>query len=57
MRLKWKPILLCLETMLILTEDRCMICAERTIGLEIILDAPDGTPTSCGSSEISFRSI
>ena len=25
--------------------DRCMVCAERTIGLEIILDAPDGTPT------------
>ena len=27
-----------------LTQDRCMICAERTIGSEIILDAPDGTP-------------
>jgi hypothetical protein len=24
--------------------DRCTVCAERTIGLEIILDAPDGTP-------------
>jgi hypothetical protein len=24
--------------------DRCTICAEHTIGLEIILDAPDGTP-------------
>ena len=24
--------------------DRCMVCAERTIGLEIILDSPDGTP-------------
>ena len=24
--------------------DRCMVCAEHTIGLEIILDAPDGTP-------------
>jgi hypothetical protein len=29
--------------MLILTQDRCMVCVERTIGLEIILDAPDGT--------------
>jgi hypothetical protein len=28
---------------LILTQDRCMIHAERTIGLEIILDAPDET--------------
>ena len=24
--------------------DRCMVCVERTIGSEIILDAPDGTP-------------
>ena len=23
--------------------DRCTVCAERTIGSEIILDAPDGT--------------
>ena len=25
--------------------DRCMVCTERTIGSEIILDVPDGTPT------------
>ena len=25
--------------------DRCTLCAECTIGSEIILDAPDGTPT------------
>ena len=25
--------------------DRCTVCAERTIGSEIILDVPDGTPT------------
>ena len=24
--------------------DNCMVCAERTIGSEIILDVPDGTP-------------
>jgi hypothetical protein len=24
--------------------NRCMVSAKRTIGLEIILDAPDGTP-------------
>ena len=27
-----------------LVQDRCMVCVERTIGSEIILDAPDGTP-------------
>ena len=26
------------------TQDRCMVCVERTIGSDIILDAPDGTP-------------
>jgi hypothetical protein len=33
-----------LEILLILTRDRCMLCAERTISSEIILDAPDGSP-------------
>ena len=28
----------------ILTQDRCTVCFEHTIGSEIILDAPDGTP-------------
>ena len=32
-----------LEDSAILTQDRCTVCAERTIGSEIILDAPDGT--------------
>jgi hypothetical protein len=27
-----------------LTQYRCMLCAECTIGLDIILDGPDGTP-------------
>jgi hypothetical protein len=36
--------LVCLEKVLILTQDMCMVCIERTIGSEIILDAPDGTP-------------
>ena len=26
------------------TQDRCTVCAERTIGSEIGLDAADGTP-------------
>jgi hypothetical protein len=33
-----------LEIVLILMQDSCMVCAERTTGLEIILGAPDGTP-------------
>ena len=32
------------DMVLILIQDRCMVCVECTIGLEIILDAPDGTP-------------
>ena len=27
-----------------LDADRCMVYAKHTIGLEIVLDAPDGTP-------------
>ena len=38
----------------ILTEDQCMVYVERTIGLEIVLDAPDGTPRRRGSCGISF---
>ena len=41
---KWKLILVYLEIVLILTHDRCKVCAICTIGSEIILDAPDGTP-------------
>jgi hypothetical protein len=44
MRLKWKLVSVHLEIVLILKQDRCMVCAERTIGSKIILDAPDGTP-------------
>jgi hypothetical protein len=29
---------------LVLVEDRCTVCAKYTIGSEIVLDAPDGTP-------------
>jgi hypothetical protein len=37
-------VLVCLEIVLISTQDRSTACIERTIGLEIVLDAPDGTP-------------
>ena len=32
-----------LEMLLVLVQDRCMVCAKRTIGSEIVLDALDGT--------------
>ena len=34
----------CLEMVLVLVQDRCTVCAKRTIGSKIVLDAPDGTP-------------
>jgi hypothetical protein len=45
-----------LEILQILTQDTCPVCAERTTGSEIILDAPDGTPRCRGSCGISFWS-
>jgi hypothetical protein len=33
-----------LEIVLILTQERCTVCDESTIGSKILLDAPDGTP-------------
>ena len=32
-----------LEMVLVLVQDRCTVCTKRTIGSDIILDAPDGT--------------
>ena len=43
MRLKWKLVSVRLEILLIFKQDKCMFCAESSIGSEIILDAPDGT--------------
>ena len=33
-----------LEIVLILMQDRCTFCAKHTIGSEIVLNVPDGTP-------------
>jgi hypothetical protein len=43
-RLKWKLDSVHWEIVLILMQDRCMVCAKRTIGSEIVLHGPDGTP-------------
>jgi hypothetical protein len=37
--------------------DRCMVCVEHTIVLEVILDTPDGTPRFHGSCGTWFRSV
>jgi hypothetical protein len=57
MRLKWMLILVYLEIVLILRQDRCTVCVECTIGLKIILDAPDGTPRCRGTRGCSFWSV
>ena len=41
--LKCKVDLVDLAIVLILTQDWCTVCSERTIGSEIVLHAPDGT--------------
>jgi hypothetical protein len=41
----WNLVFVSLETELASVQQRCMVCAERTIGSEIILVAPDGTPS------------
>jgi hypothetical protein len=41
MSLKWKLVSVYLEIVLILTQDECTVFTERTIGLEIVLDAPN----------------
>ena len=43
-RLKWKLVSVRFEIVVILTQARCKVCPEHTLGLEVILDAPDRTP-------------
>ena len=40
MWVKWKIILFHLETVLILVQNRCMVCAKCCIGLDIVFNAP-----------------
>jgi hypothetical protein len=39
----WNLVSIRLEIVLVSVQDRSIVCTERTIGLEIILDTPDGT--------------
>jgi hypothetical protein len=38
----WNLTSFCLEIVLVSVQDGCIGCTRRTIGLEIILDAPNG---------------
>jgi hypothetical protein len=47
----WNLVLVRLDMELVSVQDRCMVCVKRTmvcvkrsIGLEMVLDAPNGTP-------------
>ena len=37
-----------------MTQDRCKVCTERTIGSKVVLDANDGTPRRRGHVESRF---
>jgi hypothetical protein len=39
---------------LVSMHDRCTVCAKRTIGSEIVLDAPDSTPGDEAQMEARF---
>jgi hypothetical protein len=39
----WNLILVHLEIVLVLVQDRCSVCAKHTVGSEIVLDAPDSS--------------
>jgi hypothetical protein len=40
----WNLVSIHLETAVLSVQDRCTVCAKRTIGTDIVLDAKDGTP-------------
>ena len=49
----WNLVSVCWEPVLV--QDRCTVCAERTIGSEIISDAPDELLGDVG--HVEYRSI
>ena len=63
---RWNSLVMCiiwnlssfrLEKVLVSVQDRCIVCARCTIGLQIVLDAPDGTTRLRGSSGSLLQSI
>jgi hypothetical protein len=53
-RLKWKLVSVHFEIVLILTQDRCTVCAECTIGLEIVWTHLMELPDDVGHGESCF---
>jgi hypothetical protein len=53
----WNLVLVHLEREFVSVRYVCTVCAEHIIGSEIILDAPDDTPRSRGSSGSLFESV
>ena len=51
---KWKLILVLLEILLILTQDRCMVYVECTVGLEIVFMPPMEVLGDMGHVESHF---
>ena len=51
---EWNLILLCLEIVLILAQDMCIVCAESIMGMEIILAVRNGTLGDVGQGEARF---
>ena len=54
-RLKCKLISVRVEIVVILTQVRCLVCTEHTIGSEIILDAP--MELICDVGHVDFISV
>ena len=50
----WNVTCFRLETVLVSVQDRCMVYARRTIGSEIVLDAPVGMLGYVGHVEAHF---
>jgi hypothetical protein len=50
----WNLVLVHLETVLVSVQDWCTVCAKRTIGSEIILDAPDALHSHNAQVEARF---
>ena len=50
----WNLISICLEIVLVLGQDRCLVCAERTIGSEIVCMHPMEMLSDMGHVEPRF---
>ena len=50
----WNLVSVHLETVSVSVQSKSTVCAKRTIGSEIVLDAPDGTPGDKAQVEARF---